>query len=71
MNRRAVYMYGADADKGPAGQIGAGLGQTTSPGPIALIPPTLDITHTGQEETLDGVRIRFQMTPGHRGARRR
>ena len=32
--------------------------------PLGLIPPTLDITHTGQEETLDGVRIVFQLTPG-------
>ena len=64
MNRRAEYMYGAQLEKGPAGQIGAGLGQTTSLGSIGLIPPTLEITHTGQEETLDGVRIRFQMTPG-------
>ena len=34
----------------PAGQIGAGLGKTTSLGSIGLIPPTLEITHTGQEE---------------------
>ncbi len=26
MNRRAIYMYGAVLEKGPAGQIGAGLG---------------------------------------------
>ncbi len=64
MNRRAEYMYGAQLAKGPRGQIGAGLGQTTSLGSIGLIPPTLEITHTGQEETLDGVLIRFQMTPG-------
>ena len=32
MNRRAEYMYGAQLEKGPAGQIGAGLGQTTSTG---------------------------------------
>jgi alkyl sulfatase BDS1-like metallo-beta-lactamase superfamily hydrolase len=64
MNRRAEYMYGAQLAKGPKGQIGAGLGQTTSLGSIGLIPPTLEITHTGQEETLDGVLIRFQMTPG-------
>jgi len=57
-------MYGAQLEKGPAGQIGAGLGQTTSLGSIGLIAPTLEITHTGQEETLDGVLIRFQMTPG-------
>ncbi len=64
MSRRAEYMYGAQLEKGPAGQIGAGLGQTTSLGSIGLIPPTLEITHTGQEERLDGVLIRFQMTPG-------
>jgi alkyl sulfatase BDS1-like metallo-beta-lactamase superfamily hydrolase len=64
MTRRAEYMYGAQLEKGPAGQIGAGLGQTTSLGTIGLIPPTLDITTTGQEEVIDGVRIVFQMTPG-------
>ncbi|MGH8984172.1 MAG: alkyl/aryl-sulfatase [Acidimicrobiia bacterium] len=64
MNRRAEYMYGAKLPKGPRGQIGAGLGQTNSTGAIGVIPPTTEITHTGQEETLDGVLIRFQMTPG-------
>jgi alkyl sulfatase BDS1-like metallo-beta-lactamase superfamily hydrolase len=64
MSRRAEYMYGAKLAKGPAGQIGTGLGQTTSLGSIGLIPPTLEITHTGQEEILDGVLVRFQMTPG-------
>jgi alkyl sulfatase BDS1-like metallo-beta-lactamase superfamily hydrolase len=64
MNRRAVYMYGAVLERGPAGQIGAGLGLTNSTGSIGLLPPTVDITHTGQQETLDGVRIWFQLTPG-------
>ncbi len=64
MARRALYMYGASLPKSPTGQVGAGLGQTTSVGSIGLIPPTLEITHTGQEEVLDGVRIQFQMTPG-------
>ena len=64
MARRAGYMYGAAVDKGPAGQIGAGLGQTTSTGEATLIVPTIDITTTGQELTIDGVRIVFQVTPG-------
>ncbi|MBB4854922.1 alkyl sulfatase BDS1-like metallo-beta-lactamase superfamily hydrolase [Mycobacteroides chelonae] len=64
MARRAVYMYGAVLPRGPLGQVGAGLGQTNSLGTVTLIPPTLDITHTGQEETVDGVRIVFQLTPG-------
>jgi alkyl sulfatase BDS1-like metallo-beta-lactamase superfamily hydrolase len=64
MARRAGYMYGAALPKGPAGQIGAGLGQTTSTGEPTLIPPTVDISRTGQELTVDGVRIVFQVTPG-------
>ena len=64
MTRRAGYMYGAAVEKGPAGQIGAGLGQTTSTGEATLIVPTIDITSTGQELTIDGVRIVFQVTPG-------
>jgi alkyl sulfatase BDS1-like metallo-beta-lactamase superfamily hydrolase len=64
MARRAGYMYGAALDRGPRGQVGAGLGQTTSTGTFGLIPPTLDVTTTGQEETVDGVRMVFQMAPG-------
>jgi alkyl sulfatase BDS1-like metallo-beta-lactamase superfamily hydrolase len=64
MARRAGYMYGALLERGPAGQLGAGLGQTTSLGTITLIPPTLDIEATGQAEVVDGVRMTFQLTPG-------
>jgi alkyl sulfatase BDS1-like metallo-beta-lactamase superfamily hydrolase len=64
MNRRATYMYGPALPRSPEGQIGCGLGMTTSTGTISLIPPSKDITRTGQEETLDGVRIVFQLTPG-------
>ncbi|MEU3833477.1 alkyl/aryl-sulfatase [Streptomyces microflavus] len=64
MTRRAMYMYADRLAKAPDGQIGAGLGMTTSTGTMTLIPPTVDITHTGQEEVLDGVRIVFQLTPG-------
>ena len=64
MGRRAGYMYGAALEKGPAGQIGAGLGQTTSQGEPTLIPPTIDVMATGDELVVDGVRIVFQLTPG-------
>jgi len=64
MARRAAYMYGAALEKGPTGQIGAGLGQTVPTGLPTLIPPNLEITHTGQALTIDGVRIVFQVTPG-------
>jgi alkyl sulfatase BDS1-like metallo-beta-lactamase superfamily hydrolase len=64
MARRAGYMYGALLDRGPEGQVGSGLGQTTSLGTITLVPPTRDIDATGQEEVVDGVRFVFQLTPG-------
>lgn len=64
MGRRAGYMYGAALRRGPDGQIGAGLGQTTSLGTMTLIPPNRDVTRTGQEETVDGIRMVFQLTPG-------
>jgi alkyl sulfatase BDS1-like metallo-beta-lactamase superfamily hydrolase len=64
MARRAGYMYGAALDRGPRGQVGAGLGQTVSTGALGLVPPTVAITATGQEETVDGIRMVFQMAPG-------
>jgi alkyl sulfatase BDS1-like metallo-beta-lactamase superfamily hydrolase len=64
MGRRAGYMYGALLPRGPGGQVGSGLGQTTSLGTITLIPPNLDVAETGQEETIDGIRMSFQLTPG-------
>jgi alkyl sulfatase BDS1-like metallo-beta-lactamase superfamily hydrolase len=64
MGRRAAYMYGALLDRGPRGQVGSGLGQTTSLGTITLIPPTVEIHETGQTEVVDGVEMTFQLTPG-------
>jgi alkyl sulfatase BDS1-like metallo-beta-lactamase superfamily hydrolase len=64
MARRAGYMYGAALSRGPEAGVGAGLGQTTSSGTVTLITPTVTITTTGQELTVDGVRMVFQMAPG-------
>jgi alkyl sulfatase BDS1-like metallo-beta-lactamase superfamily hydrolase len=64
MGRRAGYMYGAALSRGPRGGVGAGLGQTTSSGTVTLIEPTVTISTTGQELTVDGVRMVFQMAPG-------
>jgi len=64
MTRRAGYMFGPRLERAPTGQLGAGLGQTNSTGTISLVPPTLEIAETGQEETVDGVRMIFQLTPG-------
>lgn len=64
MARRAAYMYGAMLDRDPRGQVGCGLGMTTSLGRVSLLAPTMEITETGQEEVVDGVRFVFQLTPG-------
>ena len=64
MTRRADYMYGVNLDRSPTGQVSTGLGIATSSGSVGLIAPTRDITRTGQEEIIDGVRIVFQITPG-------
>jgi alkyl sulfatase BDS1-like metallo-beta-lactamase superfamily hydrolase len=64
MLRRGVYHTGAGLPVSATGQVGVGLGSGTSTGTVGLLAPTLDITHTGQQETLDGVRIVFQLTPG-------
>lgn len=64
MTRRSIYMYGAHLDRGPDAQIGCGLGQNISAGTIGLLEPTKYVSETGQRETVDGVVMEFQMTPG-------
>ncbi|MEV7779665.1 alkyl sulfatase dimerization domain-containing protein [Kitasatospora sp. NPDC088351] len=40
MARRAQYIYAAQLDKSPTGQVGSGLGTTISTGEVTLVPPT-------------------------------
>jgi len=63
MSRRASYMYGNLLEPGPTGQVGAGLGMTTSNGTVTLIPPTHHITETGQRMNIDGLDFEFQLAP--------
>ncbi|MFE1166401.1 alkyl/aryl-sulfatase [Nocardiopsis sp. NPDC058789] len=64
MLRRGMYYSGANLGVGPDGAVGMGLGAAVSTGTPSLVPPTVDVTRTGQEETVDGVRFVFQLTPG-------
>lgn len=64
MSRRASYMYGNLLKPDAKGQVGAGLGTTTSAGTVTLIAPTNYITKTGQKETIDGLTYDFLMAPG-------
>ncbi len=63
MGRRASYQHGNLLPRGPQGQVDAGLGKVASTGTITLIPPTDIIRKTGEELTIGGVRIVFQLTP--------
>jgi alkyl sulfatase BDS1-like metallo-beta-lactamase superfamily hydrolase len=63
MSRRALYQFGPLLPAGPQGHVDCGLGKAVPLSPSGLLAPTEDITHTGQELVVDGVRIVFQLTP--------
>jgi alkyl sulfatase BDS1-like metallo-beta-lactamase superfamily hydrolase len=63
MARRAAYQFGPLLPPGPLGHVDAGLGKAIPIEAPGLIAPTHDITFTGEELVVDGVRIVFQLTP--------
>ena len=63
MGRRAMYQFGMLLDWDEHGHVDQGLGKGVPTGSSSLVPPTIEITETGQELVLDGVRIEFQLTP--------
>ncbi len=63
MSRRASYMYGNLLPKSPEGQVGAGLGPTTSFGTIPLIPPTDIISKNFETIKLGGLDFVFYLAP--------
>lgn len=64
MSRRASYMYGNLLPPSATGQLGAGLGTTTSAGSVTLIPPTDIIKTTGETHVIDGLTYQFLYAPG-------
>ncbi len=63
MARRGAYQFGPLLAPGPTGHVDSGLGKTVPLGSPGLIPPTEEISATGTELVVDGVRIVFQNTP--------
>jgi alkyl sulfatase BDS1-like metallo-beta-lactamase superfamily hydrolase len=63
MSRRATYMYGALLQKDAKGHVDSGLGKGVSGGRVALVPPTISISRTGERLVVDGIEIVFQVTP--------
>ena len=63
MVRRAGYMYGRGLPRSPEGLVDCGLGRSIPTGSVSLVGPTHEVTATGEELVLDGVRVVFQLTP--------
>ncbi|MGA1448493.1 MAG: alkyl/aryl-sulfatase, partial [Ilumatobacteraceae bacterium] len=63
MVRRATYQFGPLLPAGPRGHVDCGLGTAVPISPPTLLAPTEEITATGQELVVDGVRVVFQLTP--------
>ncbi|MRV75507.1 MBL fold metallo-hydrolase [Duganella sp. FT92W] len=64
MSRRAQYQFGMFLPWGAQGAVGTGLGKTGSKGNIGMVAPNEIVSKTGQQLTLDGVRMVFQMANG-------
>ena len=63
MGRRALFQFGQLLPAHPCAHVDCGLGTSVPYSPPGLIAPTHDITTTGEEMILDGIRIIFQLTP--------
>jgi alkyl sulfatase BDS1-like metallo-beta-lactamase superfamily hydrolase len=64
MTRRGRFQFGATLPRGADGELTSGLGPGVSVGTVSLIAPTDIITKTGEEMSIDGVTLSFQVTPG-------
>ena len=64
MSRRGGYMFGPHLTPGIFGHVDSGLGKITPKGIPGLIGPTEEISVTGTELEVDGIKIVFQNTPG-------
>ena len=64
MGRRAFYQFGYFLPRNPQSHVGMGMGSAIARGKLGLIPPTHEVTRTGEKMVIDGVEIIFQLTPG-------
>ena len=64
MSRRSMYMFGQRLDRNELGHVGSGLGKGPAFGTFGFAQPTEHVSKTGEELTVDGVPIIFQMVSG-------
>ncbi|MFI5706386.1 alkyl/aryl-sulfatase [Kribbella sp. NPDC051620] len=63
MSRRAGFMFGGRLPRNAQGHVMIGISVGVASGKRTLIRPTHEITATGEELVLDGVRFVFQSAP--------
>lgn len=63
MGRRSGFMFGGALPKGARGHVMNGSCAAVATGRKSLIRPTHEVTGTGEELVLDGVRFVFQYVP--------
>lgn len=63
MSRRSLYMYGLRLPRNIRGHVGSGLGKGPAAGTFGILRPTVTISETPTELTIDGVRFVFQNAP--------
>lgn len=65
MSRRAAYMYGFNLDPCTTGLVDNGVGKAMAlGGTVTLRAPTKEISMSGTELRIVGVKLVFQLTPG-------
>ncbi len=63
MARRSSYMYGNLLPASTTGQVGSGLGLTTSNGTVTLLAPTDSIGKSGEKRKIAGLDVEFIFAP--------
>lgn len=64
MQRRAIFQFGIGLPKSATGTVNSGIGAGIATGTNSLILPNREIGADGETLTLDGVKLRFQLTHG-------
>lgn len=68
MSRRAIYAFGHLIGTGPKADISDGIGPAfnrlgNATGSVHMLPPTHEVTKTGETMTIDGIDLEFQYMP--------
>jgi alkyl sulfatase BDS1-like metallo-beta-lactamase superfamily hydrolase len=68
MSRRAIYAFGHLIGTGPKADISDGIGPAfnrlgNATGAVQMLPPTHEVSKTGETMTIDGVALEFQYMP--------